>query len=139
MVATPVLRCDSESLGHFFADRAAGRVGATTVVTSRSGDALYFSKEVIPFTNGRTHFDEPVPVFHHVGLYAYRPAALAAYARWHPTLLEELEGLEQLRFLEAGWRIRAVEVDARGRPFWEVNNPEDVDRVEGQLAALGVP
>lgn len=138
MVATPVLRCDSESLAHFLADRAAGRVGATTVVTARSGEALYFSKEVIPFTNGRTRFDGAVPVFHHVGLYVYRPAALAAYSRWQPTPLEEIEGLEQLRFLEAGWSIRAVEVDARGRPFWEVNNPEDIPRVEAQLAALGI-
>ncbi|MCC6736642.1 MAG: 3-deoxy-manno-octulosonate cytidylyltransferase [Bauldia sp.] len=137
-MATPVLRCDPESLRMFREDRAAGRVGATTAVAARNGDALYFSKEVIPFTGDRTFAAGAVPVFHHVGLYAFRPAALAAYARMAPTPLELLEGLEQLRFLEHGHPIRTVEVDGRGRPFWEVNNPEDVARVEGQLARLGI-
>jgi 3-deoxy-manno-octulosonate cytidylyltransferase (CMP-KDO synthetase) len=137
-VATPMLRCDETSLRHFREDRAAGRVGATTVVTARNGDALYFSKEVIPFTGDRPVIDGRVPVFHHVGLYAYRPAALAAYVAAPQTPLEEIEGLEQLRFLENGWPVRMVEVDARGRPFWEVNNPEDVPRVEAQLKALGI-
>lgn len=138
VMATPVLRCDPESLRMFREDRAAGRVGATTAVIARNGDALYFSKEVIPFTGDRTFAPGTVPVFHHVGLYAFRPAALAAYAAMEPTPLELLEGLEQLRFLEHGHPIRTVEVDGRGRPFWEVNNPEDVPRVEGQLARLGI-
>lgn len=137
-VATPVLRCDEASLRMFREDRAAGRVGATTAVRAANGDALYFSKEVIPFTAGRTLVDGIVPVFHHVGLYAYRLPALLRYLEMPAMPLELLEGLEQLRFLEAGQRIRTVEVDGRGRPFWEVNNPEDVPRVEGQLAALGL-
>ncbi|MCW5719039.1 MAG: 3-deoxy-manno-octulosonate cytidylyltransferase [Bauldia sp.] len=137
-MATPVLRCDPESLRMFREDRAAGRVGATTAVIARNGDALYFSKEVIPFTGDRTFASGAVPVFHHVGLYAFRPEALAAYAAMEPTPLERLEGLEQLRFLEHGRSIRTVEVDGRGRPFWEVNNPEDVPRVEAQLARLGI-
>ncbi len=136
-VATPVLRCDAESLGNFLDDRKAGRVGATTVVAATSGDALYFSKEVIPFTGGRVLVDGVVPVFHHVGLYAYRPAALAAYVGWQPGPLETLEGLEQLRFLENGWPVRTVEVEARGRFFWELNNPEDVPRIEAALARIG--
>lgn len=137
-VATPILRCDEASLRMFREDRSAGRVGATTAVRAQSGDALYFSKEIIPFTAGRTVVDGIVPVFHHVGLYAYRLPALAAYASAAPTPLEVLEGLEQLRFLETGRRVRTVEVDGRGRPFWEVNNPEDIPRVESQLAALGI-
>lgn len=137
-MATPVLRCDPESLRMFREDRAAGRVGATTAVTARNGDALYFSKEVIPFTGDRVFAAGAVPVLHHVGLYAFRPSALARYAAMAPMPLELLEGLEQLRFLEYGWPIRTVEVDGRGRPFWEVNNPEDVPRVEGQLARLGI-
>ncbi len=138
MVATPVLRCDEPSLAHFLEDRRAGRVGATTVVAGRDGNALYFSKEVIPFSNGRTIVDGVVPVFHHVGLYAYRPAALRAYVGWEPGPLETMEGLEQLRFLENGWKVRAVEVEGRGRAFWELNNPEDVPRIEGYLQRMGV-
>jgi 3-deoxy-manno-octulosonate cytidylyltransferase (CMP-KDO synthetase) len=117
-VATPVLRCDAEALSRFREDRKAGRVGGTTAVFDRSGQALYFSKEVIPFADFIDPAPGPIPVFHHVGLYAYRPAALAAYAGWAPGTLEGLEGLEQLRFLENGTPVLCVEVEARGRVFW---------------------
>lgn len=137
-IATPVLRCDAEAVRNFIADRAAGRVGATTVVSNRLGQALYFSKEVIPFTNGKGMVDGVVPVFHHVGLYAYRPTALAAYSGWEPGPLETLEGLEQLRFLENGHPVETVEVTAPGAAFWELNNPTDVPLIEGYLARMGM-
>lgn len=137
-MATPVLRCDEEAVQNFIADRAAGRVGATTVVSNRLGQALYFSKEVIPFTNGKGVVNGIVPVFHHVGLYAYRPSALAAYTAWEPGALETLEGLEQLRFLENGHPIRTVEVFAPGAAFWELNNPSDVPLIESYLARRGM-
>ena len=133
-VATPVLRLDAQGLRHFREDRAAGRVGGTTAVFDARGHALYFSKEVIPFT-GEGDPPLPIPVFHHVGVYAYRPAALAAYARLSEGPLERLEGLEQLRFLENGIPVACVEVAARGRAFWELNNPEDIPRIETALAA----
>lgn len=136
-MATPMLRCDAETVENLLADRRAGRVGATTVVAGRGGDALYFSKEVIPFTNGRGVVDGVVPVFHHVGCYAYRPAALAAYLGWEPGPLETLEGLEQLRFLENGHPVRMVEVSAPGAVFWELNNPSDVPLIESYLARMG--
>ncbi len=137
-VATPVLRCDAEAHAAFLEDRAAGRVGGTTAVFDRGGRALYFSKEVIPYT-GRTFGEgEVCPVFHHVGVYAYRPSALSAYAGWPEGGLEKWEGLEQLRFLENGAPIACVEVEARGRVFWEVNNPADVARVEGAMARAGM-
>jgi 3-deoxy-manno-octulosonate cytidylyltransferase (CMP-KDO synthetase) len=136
-IATPILRCDAEAVQNFIADRAAGRVGATTVVANRLGHALYFSKEVIPFTNGRGVVDGVVPVFHHVGLYAYRRAALDAYMGWDLGPLEALEGLEQLRFLENGHPVRVVEVSAPGAVFWELNNPSDTPLIEGYLAKMG--
>jgi len=136
-VATPVLRCDAEALENFRADRRAGRVGATTVVRDATGHALYFSKEVIPFT-GALKPGDPIPVFHHVGLYAYTPAALALYAGLPPGELERLEGLEQLRFLEHGHRIAAIEVAAPGAAFWELNNPSDVPLIESYLARMGI-
>ncbi|AZB62422.1 3-deoxy-manno-octulosonate cytidylyltransferase [Cereibacter sphaeroides] len=135
-VATPVLRCDGRALNGFLTDRRAGRVGGTTAVFGATRHALYFSKEVIPYT-GRVYGDaEETPVFHHVGVYAYRPAALAAYPSWPIGPLEELEGLEQLRFLENGRSVLCVEVEARGRQFWELNNPEDVARIETMLAEM---
>lgn len=137
-VATPVLRASGRALSGFHEDRRAGRVGATTAVFGIDGKALYFSKEVIPYTTEDYPDTAPTPVFHHVGVYAYRPSALAAYPRWTPGTLELLEGLEQLRFLERERPVLCVEVEARGRPFWELNNPEDVPRIETILAELEV-
>ncbi|MCK0141314.1 manno-octulosonate cytidylyltransferase [Aliiroseovarius sp. F20344] len=138
-VATPVLRCDGRALNGFLEDRKAGRVGATTAVFGAEGKALYFSKEVIPYTQGNDwSAKDQSPVFHHVGVYAYRPSALAAYPLWKSGPLEQLEGLEQLRFLERDKPIQCVEVDARARQFWELNNPEDVPRIEAILDELGI-
>ncbi len=137
-MATPVLRCDGEALNGFLEDRANGRVGGTTAVFNQSHHALYFSKEVIPYTGRRFSAEESTPVFHHVGVYAYRPASLVAYPTWSPGPLEQLEGLEQLRFLEHGHTIKCVEVDARGRQFWELNNPEDVPRIEKMMSEMGM-
>lgn len=136
-IATPVLRCDGRALNGFLADRRAGRVGGTTAVFGAAMRGLYFSKEVIPFT-GKTYADsDETPVFHHVGVYAYRPAALAAYPAWPVGPLETLEGLEQLRFLENGRQVLCVEVQAKGRQFWELNNPSDVAVIEAMMASAG--
>jgi 3-deoxy-manno-octulosonate cytidylyltransferase (CMP-KDO synthetase) len=138
LVTTPVLRCDAAALAGFLDDRRHGRVGATTAVFDRSGRALYFSKEVLPYTGRPLGAEDTIPVFHHVGVYDYRPAALLAYPSWDPGPLETWEGLEQLRFMENGTAVHCVEVGARGRAFWELNNPSDVPRIEAILAELGL-
>lgn len=132
-MTTPVLRCDAETLANFQEDRRNKRVGGTTAVFAPDGRALYFSKEVLPFADV-----SGTDVYHHVGVYAYRPAALAKYIAWPEGRLEQIEGLEQLRFLENGGVIQCVEVDGKNRVFWEVNNPEDVPRVESMLLRLGI-
>ena len=134
-MATPVLRCDRDTYDAFKEDRANGRVGGTTAVFDKSMNALYFSKEVLPYIDPGK-LPDPIPVFHHVGVYAYRPEALAAYVATPVCQLETLEGLEQLRFLHAGIPVRCVEVDARGRVFWELNNPTDVPRIEKALESM---
>lgn len=135
-IATPVLRCEGRMLSKLLEDRRNGRVGGTTAVFGTGGRGLYFSKEVIPFT-GQSYGDEdPTPVFHHVGVYAYRPAALVAYPAWPIGPLEKLEGLEQLRFLENGRQVLCVEVQAQGRQFWELNNPSDVPVIEAMMAEM---
>ena len=133
-MATPVLRCDAETYAHFTEDRRAGRVGGTTAIFGADNRALYFSKEVIPWLDSAKVANPHEEVFHHVGLYAYRPDTLAQYITWPEGRLEKLEGLEQLRFLENGARVSCVEVDAGGRVFWELNNPADVARIEAVLA-----
>jgi len=132
-MATPVLRCDATTYANFVDDRLNGRVGGTTAVFNKAMDALYFSKEVVPYTGQAFTEDEQIPVFHHVGVYGYREAALRSYMTWQPGPLERYEGLEQLRFLENGVPIRCVEVEGRGRVFWELNNPVDVARIESVI------
>ncbi|TNC74256.1 3-deoxy-manno-octulosonate cytidylyltransferase [Rubellimicrobium roseum] len=137
-VATPVLRTTGAQLAALLDDRRQGRVGGTTAVFGAGHRALYFSKEVIPFTGRDFGAHEATPVFHHVGVYAYRPDALRGYGAWPPGPLETLEGLEQLRFLEQGQPLLCVEVEARGREFWELNNPSDISRIEAMMATMGL-
>ncbi len=137
-VATPVLRCDRRTLANLQEDRRNHRVGATTAVFDANNRAHYFSKEVIPHVGRDPGKDEVVPVFHHVGVYAYRPEALTSYGDWPVGALEKWEGLEQLRFLENGCAVHCVEVDGKGRAFWELNNPEDVPKIEQIFRDLNV-
>lgn len=137
-IATPVLRCDGRALKSLLEDRKAGRVGGTTAVFGAGKRGLYFSKEVIPYTGKDYADDAPTPVYHHVGVYAYRPGALSEYPSWPTGPLEALEGLEQLRFLEQGREVLCVEVDGKGRAFWELNNPSDVPKIEAILTELGI-
>ena len=132
-MATPVLRCDEETIRALKKDRSQGLVGGTTAVFDKNNKALYFSKEVTPYSNSKN-----TEIFHHVGIYAYKPKALKEYINWPTGPLEEAEGLEQLRFLENGGYINCVEVDGRGRDFWEVNNPSDVPKVNSMLQKLGI-
>ena len=137
-LATPVLRCNGAMYRKLVGERAAGRVGGTTAVFATDNSALYFSKEVLPFDQTAYTDDEPTPVFHHVGVYAYRPADLREYLTWPIGTLERKEGLEQLRFLEQGKRVACVEVDARGQDFWELNNPTDVKIIEHMMRENGI-
>lgn len=137
-VATPAIRLSSDEVQALQAEDAAGRVGGTTVVADNSGRALYFSKRLIPHLPAGT-FDKPLsPMLLHIGVYAYRPSALAAYAKLPPSELEQLEGLEQLRFLAAGIPVAVVEVEPPPFALRELNNPEDVAPIEQALARAGI-
>jgi len=91
---------------------------------------LYFTRATAP--------TGPGPLYHHIGLYAYRRAALERFVKLPPSPLETREKLEQLRALEAGMRIDAVKVDTV--PLG-VDTPEDLERARTLLihAAEGVP
>lgn len=127
-IATPATQLDSVRYAALLTAKAAGQSSGTTVVFNRQRDALYFSKLVLPHQRDRSA--ETPPVFHHIGLYAYRYAALERYVGLAPTPLERAEQLEQLRALEHGMPIRVVPVDYRGRSHWSVDTPADVGIVE---------
>jgi 3-deoxy-manno-octulosonate cytidylyltransferase (CMP-KDO synthetase) len=94
-------------------------------VTGERGRALYFSRARIPTGEG--------PLFHHVGIYAFRRAALARFVKLAPSPLERREKLEQLRALEAGMTIAVARVDAV--PL-SVDTPADLEKAR---ALLGRP
>jgi 3-deoxy-manno-octulosonate cytidylyltransferase (CMP-KDO synthetase) len=96
------------------------------VVADRDGNAMYFSRAPLPFMRGSR-----VPAYKHIGLYAYRRSFLMTLASLPPTPLETAESLEQLRALEHGFRIRAIET--RGDSIG-VDTPEDLERVRRQIA-----
>ncbi|HET7317261.1 MAG TPA: 3-deoxy-manno-octulosonate cytidylyltransferase, partial [Sphingomicrobium sp.] len=137
-VVTPAMRLRSSEVRALQDEEAAGRVGGTTVVTDSAGRALYFSKRLIPHLAAGALDGEMSPVKLHVGVYAYRPAALGAYAATAPGELELLEGLEQLRFLDAGIPIWVAEVEPPPFALRELNNPEDVAPIEEALARAGL-
>ena len=133
-MATPVVRLDRETYHNFRTDRKKGLVGGTTVTFDSKGYALYFSKEMIPyFKLEELKKSALIPMFHHVGVYAYRPKVLKEYITWPEGLLESLEGLEQNRFLENNRVVKCIEVNSKGRLFWELNNPQDIKRIEKEL------
>ena len=97
------------------------------VVCAADGRALYFSKYPVPYDrDGRG-----VVRFKHIGLYAYRPAALDAFHSLRPSLLERAEGLEQLRFLENSLTVMVVETED---PTIGVDTEEDLRAAEAALA-----
>jgi 3-deoxy-manno-octulosonate cytidylyltransferase (CMP-KDO synthetase) len=110
------------------------------VVADGRGHALYFSRAPIPHVRCGASSD-PVASAEaavarglarkHVGLYAYRRAALLRFASLPPSPLEEAEGLEQLRALHHGLRIRVVAVESEGGIA--VDTPEDLERVRALL------
>lgn len=108
---------------------------AVKVVADGRGYALYFSRSPIP-NRSRSGPDlaepgsRPVWGYKHLGLYVYRRQALLDYVSWPPSHLEQVEKLEQLRFLDHGYRIRVVETphDSIG-----VDTPEDLERVRALL------
>ncbi len=101
------------------------------VVLDRGGDALYFSRSRIPALR---EGGVPPRYWQHVGVYAYRRSFLLEFVQLEPTAAERAEGLEQLRALEHGFRIRCACVD--GWRGLSVDVPEDVARVEARLREL---
>lgn len=97
------------------------------VLLDQRGFGLYFSRAAIPYfrTAG------PVPVHHHLGLYAFRRDFLQTFPNLPQTPLERAEQLEQLRALEHGHRIRVSLIDTG---IIEVNTPEDLAKAEAWLA-----
>jgi len=104
-------------------DPSVVKVVGTPVAAARLR-ALYFTRATAP--------SGPGPLYHHIGLYAFRRAAFERFVALPPSVLEQREGLEQLRALEAGMRIDVALVD--GEPL-TVDTPEDLARARAVLTS----
>lgn len=120
-VATLSVHCPPEEFGN---------PNAVKVVTALDGRALYFSRATIPFDRDQTGF---TGYRKHLGIYAYRKAALERFAALPPSPLEKLERLEQLRLLENGIGIYVAEAP---RDTIGVDTEEDLQRAEDMLTQI---
>jgi 3-deoxy-manno-octulosonate cytidylyltransferase (CMP-KDO synthetase) len=113
------------------------------VVRNHNGDALYFTRSPVPWPRSLWGASEPlssaavthletdsIPFLQHVGVYAFRLSALQKFTKLEPSRLELAEGLEQLRALEAGWKI--IVVDAADAPFG-IDTEADLARASAHL------
>ena len=110
------------------------------LVRAGNGDALYFSRAPIPwprdaFAQTRDRMPTGGPWLRHIGIYGYRAGFLKQFAALPPSPLERIESLEQLRALEAGYRIAVAITPAAFPPG--IDTPEDLERAERHLAATG--
>ena len=104
---------------------------AVKVVTDQNGYALYFSRSLLPYPRNKT---ADFKVYKHVGIYAYRRSFLLSYAAYEPTPLEKIEGLEQLRVLENGQRIKVLESKFQGIG---IDTQEDLDAINTLFTRMG--
>jgi 3-deoxy-manno-octulosonate cytidylyltransferase (CMP-KDO synthetase) len=91
------------------------------VVVDNNNDALLFSRSVIPFARDK---GTKAAYYKHIGIYAYRKAALLQFTEWPPGGLEKIEKLEQLRYLENGFKIRMILTD---HVSIGIDTPEDLE------------
>ena len=103
---------------------------AVKVVTDQNGYALYFSRSLLPYPRNR---QADFKVYKHVGIYAYRRSFLLSYAAYEPTPLEQIEGLEQLRVLENGQRIKVLESKFQGIG---IDTQEDLDAINALFTRM---
>lgn len=113
---------------------AAMNPNSPKIVTDKRGFALYFSRSIIPYVRGkeRSEWLQHFPYLKHLGLYAYRREVLQEVTQLPQSPLEIAESLEQLRWLENGYRIRVglTDVETVG-----IDTPEDLQRAEEFLAS----
>ena len=106
-------------------------VNRVKVVCDTNGNALYFSRSPIPSTERSSEqVKANFPFMRHIGLYAYRKETLHELVELKPCALEQMEGLEQLRWMYYGYEIRVIPTDIETP---NIDSPEDLDKVMDAL------
>lgn len=141
-VVTPVVRLDWPALGRLRAHKATTPMSGTSCVRAADGRALWFSKQLLPAMRDEAALRAagPLsPVWQHLGLYAFAAGTLPRLVALPASGPERLEGLEQLRWLEAGVPVHTIEVAAPAWPQGGIDSPVDVAAAEAAIAAFGEP
>ena len=125
------------TLGKYFENiEAVENPNSPKIVMDNRGFALYFSRSVIPYIRGkeRQNWFGEYPFLKHLGVYAYRREVLAEVTKLPQSSLEKAESLEQLRWLQNGYRIRVglTDVETVG-----IDTPKDLQRAEAFLNQIG--
>jgi 3-deoxy-manno-octulosonate cytidylyltransferase (CMP-KDO synthetase) len=138
-VATPVAQLSWQALDDLRNSKSQRPFSGTTAIVDANNNALWFSKQIIPAMREEEKLRQQQmmsPIFRHIGLYGYRFSALEKFVALPEGRYEALEGLEQLRFLEQGMKIKAVKVDYGHLPSMSgVDTPEDAQKAENLLLA----
>ncbi len=115
--------------------------GTTIIINQKNNDAVWFSKNIVPAIRKEKEYrdkSEYSPIIRHIGLYGYNYDMLMKIGTIEESYYEKLEGLEQLRVLENGYKVKVAMVDYMGRPSSSgVDTPEDVDRAEEIIKNYG--
>jgi 3-deoxy-manno-octulosonate cytidylyltransferase (CMP-KDO synthetase) len=140
-VTTPVFRLDWARLDRLREHKHAAPFSGTTCVKDERGRALWFSKSILPAirNEAKLRSDRMSPVWQHLGLYGYTMPALEWFAAAAPGRYEQIEGLEQLRFLENGWAVETVEVEVPAHVLSGIDTPEYLAKAEEAITRFGDP
>jgi 3-deoxy-manno-octulosonate cytidylyltransferase (CMP-KDO synthetase) len=141
-VVTPVIPLTWAELDRLRERKKMTPFSGTTCIRAADGRAIWFSKTILPAMRAEEKLrkaDNVSPVLQHVGLYGYRREALERIAQLPPSRYEELEGLEQLRFIENGLSVLAVDVEASALPSAGIDTPEDAEHAAAMLKTHGDP
>lgn len=119
--------CDMATLGHELSEETLNSQQVAKVVMNNAGNALYFSRLPIPFSRRGYKEFSTLPCLKHIGIYAYKKQFLKKFCEQPPIGMEEAEGLEQLRALYLGARLKVVRTT---HDCWGVDIPTDVQKIE---------
>jgi len=131
-----------EALDQLRAHKQKTPFSGTTAIVSSDNQALWFSKNIVPAIRKEAELRKSgtySPILRHVGLYGYTFSALARFTQCEESHYEKLEGLEQLRLLENGFHIQAVEVNPSQISIPGIDTMEDLKLAERLILEHGDP
>ncbi len=135
-VITPVHQLSWEDLDALREAKKTTPFSGTTAIIGKNGNAIWFSKNIIPAVRKENREEPLSPVHQHIGLYGFRVDVLKKFCSLPQGAYEKLEGLEQLRLLENGITITTLKINiGSGSIQSGIDTPEDLARAEAKLTS----